>query len=78
MANSLENDIDQLFTFSFIDDGNKDFIRDENDNVFKKKFFSYGDASEFIADGGLDDMGWTNRGTKIYCWEEEHDGVDVP
>ncbi len=58
-------------TFSFIDFGLKDFIRDENGECLKLEFRGYEDADDFIANGGLDEYGWTNKGTKKWCWEEE-------
>ena len=58
-------------TFSFIDSGLKDFIRDENGEVLKKEFNSWEGADNFIMDGGLDEFGWTNTGTQKYCWEDE-------
>ena len=59
--------------FSYIDLGLKDFIRDENNKVIIKEFSSWEDADDFIADGGLDEYGWTNTGTKKYCWNDEDD-----
>jgi len=59
--------------FSFFDSGLKDFIRHENDEILKKEFSSYEDADDFIMDGGLDEYGWTNTGTKKYCWNDEDD-----
>jgi len=67
-----------MYTFSFIDMGLEDFIRTENGDVLKKKFPSYEHAEEFIMDGGLNEFGWTNEGTRKFCWEYEKDGVDVP
>lgn len=69
---------EQLFTFSFIDMGNEDFVRDDEGIVVKKKLASYEDASGFVADGGLDEFDWSNKGTRNWCWEAEKDGVDVP
>jgi len=59
--------------FSFIDNGLKDFIRDENDKILKKEFSSWEDCDDFIMDGGLNEYGWTNTGTKKYCWNDEDD-----
>jgi hypothetical protein len=66
-----------MYNFSFIDFGQKDFIRDKNGEVLTKQFGSYAEAENFIMDGGLDDFGWTNEGTRKWCWEAE-DGEDVP
>jgi hypothetical protein len=66
-----------MYNFSFIDFGLKDFIRDENGEVLTKQFGSYDEAEEFIMDGGLEEFGWTNEGTRKWCWEAE-DGEDVP
>ena len=64
-------------TFSFIDFGLEDFIRTDDGEVLKKEFSCYDSASNFIADGGLDEFGWTNKGTRTFCWEEESGEEDV-
>ena len=43
-----------MFQFSFIDFGNRDFIRDDEDKVLIKEFSSWEAADDFIMDGGLD------------------------
>lgn len=65
-----------MYNFSFIDFGNKDFVRDNDGNVVTKQFSSYDEADDFIASGGLDDFDWSNNGTRKWCWEAE-DGEDV-
>ena len=67
-----------MYNFSFIDFGLKDFIRTDDGEVLTKQFNSYTEADEFIADGGLDEYGWTNQGTRKWCWEEEDGSEDVP
>ena len=49
-----------MYNFSFIDFGLKDFIRTDDGEVLTKQFNSYQEADDFIADGGLDEYGWTN------------------
>lgn len=67
-----------MYTFSFIDMGLEDFIRTDNGEVLKKIFSSYDAAEYWIEEGGLDEYGWTNQGTRKWCWDEQKDGVDVP
>ncbi len=67
-----------MYNFSFIDYGLKDFIRDDEGEVLTLPFASYSEADDFIANGGLEDYGWTNKGTRKWCWEYEADGIDVP
>lgn len=67
-----------MYNFSFIDFGLRDFIRDDNDEVLIKQFDNFQQADDFIADGGLDEFGWTNTGTRKWCWEEEDGSEDVP
>lgn len=66
-----------MASFSFIDFGLKDFIRGEDGNVLIKEFQSYDAADNFIMDGGLEEYGWTNQGTRKWCWEEESGEEDV-
>ena len=54
----------KMFQFSFIDFGNRDFIRDDEDKVLMKEFSSWEAADDFIMDGGLDNYAWTNSGIK--------------
>lgn len=58
-------------TFSFIDFGTRDFVRDHDDVTLKLEFSGYEAADDFIMNGGLEEYGWTNEGTKKWCWEEE-------
>ena len=67
-----------MYNFSFIDFGIRDFIRTDDGEVLTKQFNSYQEADDFIADGGLDEFGWTNQGTRKWCWEEEDGSADVP
>ncbi len=60
-----------MYTFSFIDFGIMDFIRKENDEVLKLKFNNYEEADDFVMSDGLNEYGWTNKGTRIWCWENE-------
>ncbi len=58
-------------TFSFIDYGAKDFVRDHNGETLIKHFNNWGEADSFIEDDSLYEYGWTNEGTKKICWEDE-------
>lgn len=66
-----------MASFSFIDFGLKDFIRTDNGEVLIKEFPNYEAASSFVADGGLNEYGWTNERTRNWCWEEESGEEDV-
>lgn len=59
--------------FSFIDFGNKDFIRNDDGDCLIMDFKSWEDADNFIMEGGLDEFGWTNKGTQKFCWDDEQD-----
>ena len=60
-----------MLEFSFIDHGNRDFIRTDEGEVLVEEFDSWEEADEFIADGGLECYGWSNKGTTKFCWNEE-------
>lgn len=66
-----------MATFSFIDFGLKDFTRTDDGEVLIKEFTTYQDADNFVADGGLNDYDWTNRGTRKWCWEDESGEEDI-
>lgn len=66
-----------MFSFSFIDFGLKDFVRNEDGDTLILLFPSFSAADSFIEDGGLEEYGWTNEGTQKWCWEAQ-DGADVP
>lgn len=57
--------------FSFIDFGQKDFVRNSNGEALIKKFKNHDDADHFIMDGGLNEYDWSNKGTRIWCWDDE-------
>ncbi|HAQ21134.1 MAG TPA: hypothetical protein DCR40_18155 [Prolixibacteraceae bacterium] len=59
-----------MLKFSFIDEGLKDFIRDDEGEVLVKEFTTWTDADEFIMDGGLEEYGWTDQGTRKHCWND--------
>ncbi|MAD76899.1 MAG: hypothetical protein CML20_19310 [Rheinheimera sp.] len=60
-------------TFSFIDFGLKDFLRDEFNEVIKINAEDNHHALDlFLAPGGVADKSdWTNKGLKSWCWEDE-------
>ena len=57
--------------FSFIDHGHKDFVRDHDGSCLILDFNSYEEAEDFIMNDGLVEYGWSNDGTRKYCWDEE-------
>lgn len=67
-----------MYNFSFIDHGKRDFLRDEDGRVVIIKFNSYTEAHDHIHTGELNQYGWTNSGTRVWCWEEEDGSEDVP
>ena len=56
--------------FSFIDAGQKDFLRDEDGNVIIKYFDNYTEAEDWLLDHG-EEYGWTNQGVRYWNWDEE-------
>lgn len=56
---------------SFIDHGTKDFVRDHKGKTLKLEFKNFEAAEDFIMNGGLEEYGWSNDGTRKYCWDEE-------
>lgn len=56
--------------FSFIDAGQKDFLRDDDGNVIIKDFDNYTEAEDWLLDHG-EKHGWTNQGVKYWNWDEE-------
>lgn len=60
-------------TFSFIDFGSRDFVRDHDGTALKLEFSSYDEADNFIMVGGLDEYGWSNDGTQKLCWDDEEE-----
>lgn len=58
--------------YSFIDFGQKDFLRDENGEVIRLEFPDGQCASEWLIDHG-DEYGWTNQGSRCFNWTEECD-----
>jgi hypothetical protein len=53
--------------WSIIDYGRKDFLRDRSGVLM---FATQRDAEDWLLREG-DDYGWTNSGTKYFCWKEE-------
>lgn len=60
-----------MLEFSFIDHGHKDFVRDHNGNTLILNFNNWDDCDDFIMRGGLDEYGWSNDGTRKWCWNED-------
>lgn len=57
--------------------GLEDFLRTPDGNVLKILFPSYEHADEFIMNNGLVEYGWTNQGTRKWCWEEEKNDMET-
>ncbi len=57
--------------FSFIDFGNRDFIRNHDGETLIMDFSGWEEADDFIMNNGLSDYGWTNEGTRKLCWDDE-------
>jgi hypothetical protein len=60
-------------TFSFIDHGHRDFVRDHDGSALKLEFNSWEEADNFIMEGGLVEYGWSNDGTRKWCWDDDED-----
>lgn len=59
-----------MYLYSFIDFGLQDFLRDENGEVVKLKFFDVTCAEDWLLTHG-EEYGWTNQGVRYWCWDEE-------
>lgn len=57
--------------YSFIDFGNKDFLRYDNGDVIIIDFTSYEEAEDWLLSNG-DDYGWTNQGIRYWVWDDEN------
>lgn len=56
--------------FSFIDFENKDFLRNENDEVIIIDVQHNQAAEEWLLKNG-GNYGWTNKGVRYWCWNDE-------
>lgn len=57
-------------TYSFIDFGLRDFLRDNSGGVIKIQVESYTEAEDWLLEYG-EDHGWTNEGIRYWCWEDQ-------
>ena len=57
-------------TYSFIDFGTRDFLRDAFGDPVEIQCNSYEEAEEWLLAFG-ESNGWTNTGVRYWCWEEE-------
>jgi hypothetical protein len=56
--------------YSFIDNDNRDFLRDENGEVIVILCDDWQDAEDWLLSEG-EEHGWTNTGIKYFNWSEE-------
>lgn len=56
--------------YSFIDNENKDFLRDEDGNVIKITSDTFDDAEMWLLSNG-EKYEWTNSGVYYFNWNEE-------
>lgn len=57
-------------TYSFIDSGNRDFVKDSEGETIRKKFESKDHAESWIL-SNQHKTDWSNTGVCFYCWEDE-------
>ena len=58
-------------TFSFIDYGNKDFVKYEGGITVRVSAEDHGHAQSIMFEDGLcENTDWTNTGVKTWCWED--------
>ncbi|KAA0126427.1 hypothetical protein FY557_17405 [Chryseobacterium sp. SN22] len=65
-----------MYKFSFIDIGQRDFLRSDDGDVIEIECNDFYEAEEWLLMHG-DDFGWINKGTKTLCWEVENGDVDI-
>lgn len=56
--------------YSFIDFGNKDFLRKDNGEVIIIQCSNYHEAENWLLDNG-EKYGWTNEGVRYWDWDDE-------
>jgi hypothetical protein len=59
-----------MSAYSFIDFGNRDFLRDIDGDVIIEDFDSFNEAEDWLLENG-EHFGWTNSGVKYWNWDEE-------
>lgn len=57
-------------TYSFIDMGLQDFLRDLSGKTIRLKVASITEAEDWLLKHGKR-YGWTNTGVRYWCWEDE-------
>lgn len=56
--------------YSFIDEGTKDFLRDDSGEVIVIEGEDFHDAESWLLNHG-EDYGWTNTGVRFHVWGED-------
>lgn len=56
--------------YSFIDFGQKDFLRNDSGDVIIVDVNSYEDAEDWLLKNG-EENGWTNKGVRYWDWDDE-------
>lgn len=62
-----------MLKYSFIDNDNRDFLRDENGEVMVILCDTFEEAEDWLLTHG-ETIGWTNSGVKYFNWNEEFGG----
>jgi len=57
-------------TYSFIDFGLRDFLRYPDGRVITIVVSGYEEVEDWLLSHG-EEYGWTNQGTRNFCWEDE-------
>ena len=57
-------------TYSFIDQGNMDFVKDENEETIRIKCNNKEEAEDWLLTNHSK-TDWTNSGTSFHCWEDD-------
>lgn len=56
--------------FSFIDYGNKDFVKDNDGNVIRKQFANEDEAEDWLLSNSTE-HDWANSGVIFWNWDED-------
>ena len=56
--------------FSFIDYGNKDFVKDNDGNVIRKQFANKDEAEDWLLSNSAE-HDWTNLGVIFWNWDKD-------
>jgi hypothetical protein len=56
--------------YSFIDFGNRDFVKYDNGDVVEIEASSFEEAEEWLLTHE-NETDWSNSGVRYWCWDEE-------